>query len=98
MAIGTVSDLVYNAEVDNYEPMVFNLNGVSETHTGDLHSTQTILEAHNMTVQMLEDEAAQLTDNVTVLVSMAVEFGNVGFTGQPVEVKYAGSGKVLCSR
>jgi len=93
-----VSDLVYNAEIDNYKPMVFNLHGVSETLTGEWHSTQTILEAHNMMVQMPENEASQMNDNVTVLVSMAVEFGNVGFTGQPVEVKYAGCGKVLCSR
>ena len=48
-----------------------------------------------MTVQMSEELAAELTDNVSVLLSMAVEFGNVGFTGEPVEVKYAGCGKVL---
>jgi hypothetical protein len=98
LAIGTVSDLVYNPVIDNYEPLVFNLHGVSETLTGEWHSTQTILDEHIMTVKMPEDEAKQLTNNVTVLVSMAVEFGNVGFTGQPVEVKYAGCGKVLCSR
>ena len=98
VAIGTVSDLVYNAEIDNYEPMVFNLHGISKTLTGEWHSTQTILEESSMTVGLPIDEARQLTDNVTVLVSMAVEFGNVGFTGQAVEVKYAGCGKVLCSR
>jgi len=48
-----------------------------------------------MILQMSEEEAAILTDNVTVLLSMAVEFGNVGFTGEPVEVKYAGCGKVI---
>jgi len=51
-----------------------------------------------MVVGLPLEEAAQLTDNVTVLVSMTVEFGNVSFTGQPVEVKYAGCGKVLCTR
>ena len=35
---------------------------------------------------------------VTVLLSVAVEFGNVGFTGEPVEVKYAGCGKVIATR
>ena len=48
-----------------------------------------------MSVQMLERQVAQMTDDMTVLLSMAVEFGNVGFTGEPVEVKYAGCGKVL---
>jgi len=36
-----------------------------------------------------------LTPNVSVLLCMAVEFGNVGSAGEPVEVKYAGSGKVV---
>ena len=88
----------YNAEIDNYEPIVFNLHGISETLTGEWHSTQTILEESSMTVRLPIEEASQMTENVTVLVSMAVEFGNVGFTGQAVEVKYAGCGKVICSR
>jgi hypothetical protein len=28
---------------------------------------------------------------------VAVEFGNVGFTSEPVEVKYAGSAKVVAA-
>jgi len=32
------------------------------------------------------------------LLSIAVEFGNVGFTGEPVEVKNAGCGKVMVVR
>ena len=98
VVIGTVSDSVFNTEINDYEPMVFNLNGVSQTLTGEWHSTQTILPEHVMSVQMPEAQIAELTENVTVLVSVAVEFGNVGFTGEPVEVKYAGCGKVICSR
>ncbi len=95
ICIGTVSDMVYNPTIDDYEPMVFNLHGASETLTGEWNSTQTILPEHIMSVQMDPSQIAELTDNVTVLLSMAVEFGNVGFTGEPVEVKYAGCGKVL---
>jgi len=47
---------------------------------------------------MPESRVPLLTDNVTVLLSMGVEFGNVGFTGTPVEVKYAGCGKVLATK
>ena len=95
VVIGTVSDSIFNTEINDYEPMVFNLNGVSQTLTGEWHSTQTILPEHVMSVQMPEAEVGEMTENVTVLVSMAVEFGNVGFTGEPVEVKYAGCGKVI---
>ena len=95
VVIGTVSDSVFNPETTDYEPMVFNLNGTSQTLTGEWHTTQTIVAEHTMKVQMQEEQVADLTENVTVLVSMAVEFGNVGFTGEPVEVKYAGCGKVI---
>ena len=98
VVIGTVSDSVFNPEINDYEPMVFNLNGISQTLTGEWHSTQTIVPEQTMSVQMPEGQAANLTENVTVLVSMAVEFGNVGFTGEPVEVKYARCGKVLTAR
>jgi len=98
VTIGTVSDLQYNEQINDYEPMVPTLHGVSETLTGDWNSTQTILPEQTMSVALEEAEINALTDNITVLVSMAVEFGNVGFTGQPQEVKYAGCGKVLVSR
>lgn len=95
VAIGTISDMQYNAATNDYEPLVPELHGVSETRTGEWHSTQTILPEHVMTAALEEREINALTENVTVLVSMAVEFGNVGFTGKPVEVKYAGCGKVM---
>jgi hypothetical protein len=75
--------------------LVFKLHGASTTVTGEWNSTQTILPGHTMTAQMADSQIALMTDDVTVLLSMAVEFGNVGFTGEPVEVKYAGCGKVL---
>lgn len=94
-AIGTISDTVYNQAQEQYEPVVGELNGVSQTLTGEWNSTQTILPEQTMTVALPESCIELLTDNVTVLLSLAVEFGNVGFTGQPVEVKYAGCGKVI---
>ena len=98
IAIGTISDSVYNPEINAYEPMVTHIHGHSKTMTGEWNSTQTILPEHTMTIQMTEKEIARVTENVTVLLSVAVEFGNVGFTGEPVEVKYAGCGKVIAVR
>jgi hypothetical protein len=98
VVIGTISDMMLNPVKENYEPMVPELHGVSQTLTGEWNTTKTILPEHNMTVQLPESRIPFLTDNVTVVLSMAVEFGNVGFTGEPVEVKYAGCGKVLATR
>jgi len=95
VVIGTVSDMVYNPARKKYVPMVLELNGVSKTLTGEWNTTQTILPEHTMTVKLPESRIPFVTDSVTVLLSMAVEFGNVGFTGEPVEVKYAGCGKVV---
>ena len=95
IVVGTISDMVYDPAIDNYKPLVFKLHGASVTITGEWNSTQTILPGHTMSAQMAASQIALLTDDVTVLLSMAVEFGNVGFTGEPVEVKYAGCGKVL---
>ena len=47
---------------------------------------------------MTEAQLTLLTDEITVLLSMAVEFGTVGIDGETVEVKYAGCGKVLESK
>jgi len=47
---------------------------------------------------MSEAQQALLTDDVSVLLSIAVEFGAVGFNGETTEVKYAGCGKVMAVR
>jgi hypothetical protein len=41
---------------------------------------------------------ALLMDEVSMLLSMAVEFDTVGFNGETTEVKYAGCGKVMMVR
>ena len=95
VVIGTVSDMVYNPIKNNYLPMVLELNGVSQTQTGEWNTTKTILPEQTLTIKLPESRIPFLTEDVTVLLSMAVEFGNFGFTGEPVEVKYAGCGKVV---
>ena len=95
IAIGTISDMAYNPVQNVYEPVVNGIHGHNSTSTGKWHSTRTILSEHTMTIQMSDAEVARITDNVTVLLSAAVEFGNVGYTDEPVEVKYAGCGKVI---
>ena len=95
IAIGTVSDSVYNPKTENYEPMVVELNGASVTVTGEWNSSHTILPKSTMSVQMHESRRELLTENVTVLLSMGVEFANTGFDSKPVAVKYSGSGKVI---
>ena len=97
-SLGTVSDLRYNASLNAYEYVVDELRGIFVTHTGEWNSAQTILPEHSLTVQMDDCFAKLLTDEVSVVLCLAVEFGKVGFNSETVEVKYAGCGKVLCVR
>jgi len=95
IAIGTVSNLSYNETKSEYKPLVPDLHGASNTTTGEWHRTQSIVPEQILTVQQNEELVAELTDDVTVLLSMAIEFGNIGMTDEPVEVQYAGCGKVI---
>jgi hypothetical protein len=95
VSLGVVSDLQFNTTHNDYEPAAPSLHGISETNTGEWNSTQTILPEHSMSAAFGQEELADMTDAATLLVCVAVEFGNVGFTGEPVEVKYAGSAKVV---
>jgi len=95
VAIGTVSDLAYNGAKNEYKPLVPDLHGASNTTTGEWFKTQSIVPEQTLTVQLNDALVAEMTDDVTVLLSMAVELGNIGLTDEPVEVKYAGCGKVL---
>jgi len=95
VAVGTASDMVFDENLKDYLPIVEGLHGASVVTTGEWHSANTIVYEHTLTAQMTENQIARLTDDVTILLSVAVEFGMVGFTGAPQEVKYAGSGKVV---
>ena len=95
VAIGTVSDLAYNETKKGYKPLLPDLHGASNTTLGEWFKTQSVIAEQTLLVQMNDELVAEMTDEVTMLLSMAIEFGNIGMTDEPVEVKYAGCGKVL---
>lgn len=95
VAIGTVSDMAYNEEKNEYKPLVPDLHGASNTTSGEWQKTRFTIPEQILVVQMNDSLVAELTDDVSVLLSIAIEFGNIGMTDEPVEVKYAGCGKVL---
>jgi hypothetical protein len=95
VVVGTISDWSFDENEQAYVPANLNLNGVSEVYTSEWYPSQGLIPEQTLTVRMEENEQKALTEDVSVVVSMGIEFGTVGFTGQPVEVKWAGSGKVL---
>lgn len=95
VALGTVSDMVFNEKISDYLPEVAALHGASASVSSEWFPANAIVEEQQLTVTMTDKQKALLTDNVSLVLSIAVEFGTIGITGQAVEVKYAGSGKVL---
>jgi len=98
VVLGTVADWYFDETEQAYIPTVLSLNGVSQVYTGTWCPTQGVIAEQIITVQMAENEQALLTDEISVLVSMGIEFGTVGITGEPMEVKWAGCGKVITVR
>lgn len=96
--LGTVADKRFNEGEQAYEPAVADLHGASEVVNSEWFPSQAILPEQTLTIDMGEARRALLTDEVSVLLSIGVEFGTVGITGEAVEVKYAGCGKVLAVR
>ena len=95
VGFGAVSDLVYNEGSHSYIPCNTALHDISQAYTGAWQPSESIQPESKIEIQLDPDLVPALTDEVTLVVSIGVEFGKVGFTGLPEEVKYAGCGKVM---
>ena len=100
ISLGTVSDMMYIEDgiIYKYQPINNALNVVCKSTLSDWHSTNDVLPAHVLSVQLNQTAIPLLTDDVTVLLSMGIEFGTVGFGGVIEPVKHAGCGKILLCR
>lgn len=94
VSLGAVSDMKCDKN-GVYIPLVEEMHGISQTTTGAWLQAENLLQAQTMEVRLNERNILLMADAVSLVVSIAVEFGKVGFTGEPQAVKYAGSGKVL---
>jgi hypothetical protein len=101
VSLGIVSDILYDPDNQQvpYVPAFTNYTGCrSSTSTiTDWLSTDDSINSQMITVKLDDKLAEVLTDNVTVLLGIGVEFGKVGFAGQIAAVKHAGCGKILAS-
>lgn len=94
-AIGCISDMVYNQNYKKYEPVVDNLRNANNRINGEWYSIKSIVPEQTFTLQIPESRKTEITGNVTLVISIAIQFGEVELNGLPVETKYGGYGKVL---
>lgn len=95
LSIGTVSDMFFDELINDYLPLNEALHGASDVFSSQWYSANTVIESQTLTVQMNATKQLLLTDDVSVIMCLGVEFGGVGFTGEPEPVKYSGSGKIV---
>ncbi len=95
MTFGSLSDREVSGARNEYNPVNIDLDCLSYHWTSPWYSTEAIVEEQQVSLSLGEELQANLTDDVSLVLGIGVEFGKVGFDGNPVEVKYAGCGIVL---
>lgn len=99
VSLGTVSNIVFApVALSNYTPTNDQLQGYSVSAASMWFSTNDRLPEQVMQVAFEERFQHLLTEDITLLLSIGVEFGNVGFGGEIVEVKRAGYAKIVAVR
>jgi len=101
ISLGMVSDIVYTTDgqgnTAEYEPALGGYNGCNISNISDWFSTNDLIDEQTMTVKLDDSLIEQMTADTTVLLSIGMEFGNVGLAGLITPVKRAGCGKILDS-
>jgi hypothetical protein len=94
ITLGTVSDMTFVEANNQYQPTSPLFSRKGEMVESDWFSTHTVLPAQEFELRFPED-MRQLSDDVSLVLGIGVEFGNSGFDANPVGVKYTGCGKVV---
>ena len=93
-SLGSVSDMIYVEANNQYQPTSPLFSRRGEVVESEWFSTHTVLPAQEFDLQFPEDMRL-LSDDVSLVLGIGLEFGNSGFNAVPVGVKYAGCGKVV---
>jgi hypothetical protein len=95
ITLGCLSDLKVSGERNEYNPVNEDLHEISSLWISPWYSTEAIIEEQQVRLSIGEELQSKLTDDVSPVLGIGIEFGKVGFDGNPVEVKYAGCAKLL---
>ena len=95
VAMGSVPDIIYNPDSDEYESMVVNFHSACEKYTTEWYPSNSIIFEQTITLQIPESRRTEFTDNINLVLSIAVQFGRYDWIHFPIEKKHGGYGKVL---
>lgn len=95
LSIGAVSDMVFDEGIKMFKPQNDLFHGLIAVHTGEWQLSAQLPEQQEINLSLPIAEKSKITDDVSLVVCIGIEFGNLDFLGNPQAVKYAGCGKVL---
>ena len=94
ISLGTATDLQLNAQKTGYEAVHSTIgSGYKKTST-PWYSTQASIPEQQLVLN-ISDPSAIFTDDDTLILTIALEFGTLDAFGNPTPVKGAGAGKIL---
>jgi hypothetical protein len=97
VCFGIVSDYYFTPDniFTKYLPKHDWASGMSMSKSSEWLSTNDMITEQLFEIQYDEKFTKQKHESLTYLLSIGVEFGNVGFGGKIEGVKYAGAGKII---
>lgn len=95
--LGSVSDMVYTEEMNEYAPICRELHGNGKSAQTEWFSTGSTLEPQTIELSIDEYYRQFLNNDVTLLLSIGIEFGKPGFTLEPQPVKHSGAALILAT-
>ena len=104
MSLGIVSDVIYktvievNREVRKYVPDLGYTNGYSQSYTTDWFSTDDLINEQTLEVKLDRTDIEVHPADLTFLLGVGIEFGQVGVGSKTFPVKRACCGKILAVR
>lgn len=99
ICLGVISDILFvSGERFNFYKAENYLNGTSIGSSTEWLSTNDKIAELKLEVQFPDKFVKMERTNMTYLLSMGIEFGNVGFGGKIESVKYAGAGRCMLVR
>lgn len=93
--LGGISDVAFSDEKAEFQSIQKTFRHHTFSHDKQWLPTQGTIEEQTCSLQYHE-QATPVSDEVTLILTVGVEFGAMGIDGKPTLVKYAGCGKIIC--
>ncbi len=95
ITMGVISDIEFSVQNNVFLPLVPEVNGITETFTGEWNNSSAVIDEHNVELILDTETLAKLDERCTLILCVAIEFGKLNILNQPEAVKYAGCARVM---